>query len=72
MAKTKKTAEELIVEIQTACKKLGWCIAMDESSELVNGLILGQLPYIEKVLGQLDDIEKYSIYANPGDDPDLH
>jgi endonuclease III-like uncharacterized protein len=62
MAKRRKTAEEVVNEIRTACAALGWHIGLDESDETVSGLIIGQEQYVEKVLEQLEDMENYGIF----------
>jgi len=60
----KKSPEQLVIDIQEACKELGWYIGMDESSELITGLIIGQQAYVEEIIEQLPNIDNYSIYAN--------
>lgn len=68
----KKTPEEIVDDIQKACKALGWHIAMDESKPGILGLIIGQAGYVEKVVTELSDQENYSIYAVGEQPTDLH
>ena len=69
----KKTPEEIVDEIQKACKELGWNISMDESKSGIHGLIIGTGNYVEKIVSQLEDQDNYSIYAlNQDDTTDLH
>jgi hypothetical protein len=58
----KKTPEEIVNDIQEACKSLGWAIAMDESKSAISGLVIGQLNYVENVIEQLEDVDNFSIY----------
>lgn len=72
-SKPKKTPEEIVDDIQNCCKLLGWNIAMNESSSIIKGLVIGQLEYVEKIVSSLEDSDEYSIYANlTSDDSDMH
>lgn len=62
--KPKKTPEEIVNDIQDCCKQLGWNIAMNESSNIIKGLVIGQLEYVEQVVHSLSDSEEYSIFAS--------
>jgi len=69
----KKTPEEIVIDIQDACKELGWQIAMNDSSSGISGLIIGQQEYVENVVGQLEDIDEYSIFSyDQVDNTSLH
>lgn len=63
-AKPKKTPEEIVNDIQDCCKLLGWNLAMNESSNIIKGLIIGKLEYVEAVVHSLEDAEEYSIYSS--------
>lgn len=69
----KKTPEDIINDIRDACESLGWNIAMNESSNTIRGLVIGQFDYVEEVVDQIHDTEEYSIYS-PAEsiDTDLH
>lgn len=69
----KKTPEEIINDIRESCESLGWNIAMNESSNTIRGLVIGQFDYVEEVVDQIHDTEEYSIYS-PAEsiDTDLH
>lgn len=69
----KKTPEEIIQDIREACESLGWNIAMNEASNTVYGLIIGQFDYVEEIVEQIHDMDEYSIYS-PAEtiDTDLH
>lgn len=69
----KKTPEEIIQDIREACESLGWNIAMNESSNTVRGLVIGQFDYVEEIVEQIQDTDEYSIYS-PSEplDTDLH
>jgi hypothetical protein len=69
----KKTPEDLVNEIQEACSRLGWCIAMDDSEDTIVGLVVGKLQYVEEVLSQIEESDKYTVYAaGQTADPDMH
>lgn len=61
--KEPRTPEQLVDDIQQACKQLGWDIAMDVSSEEISGLIVGQHDYIQEVLSGSCDEDNYEIYG---------
>lgn len=64
--KTKKVnADELVMDIKTACASLGWVIAIDESRDTAKGLIIGTLSYVEKVIEEMEDGDAYQIWADP-------
>jgi hypothetical protein len=60
----KKTPEQIVHDIQEACKELGWHISMNESSNVIKGLIIGDYDYIEGVVEQLSEMDDYSIYSS--------
>jgi len=62
-AKHKKTPEEIVNDIQEACKLLGWNLAMNESSPGIRGLVIGQPDFVEEVISSLEDSEDFAIYA---------
>lgn len=68
----KKSPEEIINDIQEACKLLGWQIAMDTSSKMVSGLILGRVDYVEATVGQLQDIDNYEIFEPGNSEEGIH
>lgn len=62
--KTEKTPEELVDDIQRACKELGWEIAMDVRNSEISGLVIGQRDYIDNVLlGEDINIDNYEYYG---------
>jgi len=63
-----KTPEDYVHDIQEACRQLGWCIAMDESEDEINGLLIGNLDYLQEVVSQLHDSEEYCIGTIPSDE----
>lgn len=68
----KKTPEELINDIQEACKALGWNIGMDSSKKIIKGLIIGENKYVESVITQLQEVDGYEIFAAGNSEPDFH
>lgn len=69
----KDTPEDIVQQIQEACKLLGWNIAMNESNEGVKGLVIGQSEYVNDVVGQLEDFADYTMYEPDLEiDSDLH
>ena len=68
----KKSPEELVNDIQEACSQLGWCIGLDESSSTVQGLVIGKLPFVEEVVGNLPDGDAYTVYAASAETSDKH
>lgn len=65
-----KSAEEIVVDIQNACAKLGWNIALIDADN-VHGLIIGRNNYVANVISQLE--EDYDIYNYPGsEDQKVH
>lgn len=67
-----KMAEEQILKIQEACAELGWSIAMNDSNELIRGLIIGVPQYIKKTVDDLEDCEQYSVWEKPDANSNLH
>lgn len=64
MKKTDRSPEQLVDDIQRACKELGWNISMDVRKEEIEGLIIGQNDYIKRVLtGEDVNIDNYEIYG---------
>lgn len=62
--KSEKTPEELVDDIQRACKELGWEIAMDVRNQEISGLVIGQREYIDNVLlGEDINIDNYEYYG---------
>jgi predicted sulfurtransferase len=69
----KDTPEDIVNQIQEACKLLGWNIALNESAEGVKGLVIGQAEYVNEVVAQLDDMDDYTMYEPDIEiDSDLH
>ena len=68
-----KTPEQLVLDIQDACKELGWHIGMDESESGVRGLVIGDFDYVNEIVEQLNEVDNYSIYSNGEEaETDLH
>lgn len=61
MAK-RKTAEDIVNDIQKACSLLGWAIAMDDSKDGVSGLVIGRSEFVEEIIDSLDNKDDFSIY----------
>lgn len=59
----KKTPEDLIADIKSACDLLGWRVAICGAENLVNGLIVGDLDYIKETVSQLENLDEYEISA---------
>ena len=69
----KKTPEQIVLEIQSACEELGWHIGMDESAPGLKGLVIGQSTYVESIVEQIEDCDSYAIYTSAGKtDGQLH
>lgn len=68
----KKTPEEYVLDIQEACKELGWSIAICDIDQGVSGLIVGQLEYVQEVTEQLANIDDYEIWDRPDEEVGLH
>lgn len=65
MSKDKKP-EELIVDIQEACSKLGWVVSMTENeSGMVTHLIIGVQDSVEELLSELPSGDQYEIWEKP-------
>lgn len=68
----KKTPEQYIVDIQEACKELGWQIAMKDV-ERVSGLVIGNSEYIDETLSSMPDGDQYEVWETPIDEgSELH
>ena len=68
-----KTPEQIVNDIQSACKLLGWNIAMNESRPGIRGLVIGVNSYVEEIVGQLSDSDAYAIYSSGQDvDKEMH
>lgn len=68
MAKKKskeKTPEQLVIEIQEACRMLGWNVAFNEGEPGVRGLIIGQDQWVSDLIEELKD--DYSVYTSTDD-----
>lgn len=71
--KKDKTPEEFVQDIQEACSKLGWHIAMNDSNSTVQGLIIGNAEFLDNVVQDLSNGDEYSIFAKASaDNGDLH
>lgn len=68
----KKTPEEYVLDIQEACKELGWSIAICDIDQGVTGLIVGQLEYVQEITEQLVNVEDYEIWDRPDEEVGLH
>lgn len=69
----KKTPEDYVLDIQEACKELGWSIAICDLELGVQGLIIGQLEYVEEITEQLVNGEEYEIWDRPqNENNELH
>ena len=66
MAKKKEdqTPENSINQIREACAALNWQITMNDSENIITGLIIGEEEYVTGVLEQLVEIDDYSIYTS--------
>lgn len=68
----KKTPEDYVLDIQEACKELGWSIAICDIDQGVTGLIVGQLEYVQEITEQLVNVEDYEIWDRPDEEVGLH
>lgn len=68
----KKTPEELWNTIRDACRELGWSIALDDSNAGISGAIIGRRVYVEEVLQDLPDKDKYVIHSIKQENSSLH
>jgi hypothetical protein len=58
-----QTPEDFINQIRDACAALNWQIAMDDSKNLITGLIIGEEEHVTGILEQLVEGDEYSIYT---------
>ena len=69
----KKTPEDLIADIKQACDLLGWRVALCETDDEIHGLVVGNMEYIEETVGQLANLDEYTISASDDEaSSDLH
>ena len=68
----KKRPEEYIHDIQKACAALGWCIAMNDTTEIVSGLIIGENRHVDGLLKNLENGHEYQIWQKAAEDTQLH
>ena len=59
--------EQQIVRIQEACAELGWSIALNDSSSIVEGLVIGTSEFVRSTLNNMVDGELYEVWGSPGE-----
>lgn len=56
-------SEVFFAQLKALCSECGWVMAVNDESDGVLGVVIGQMDYVDAVLEGAEDFDEYSVYS---------